>query len=146
MQTKLMSFIEALINVAIGYTVAVTAQVLVFPLFGINVPVATNLMIGAVFTLISITRSYFVRRLFNWLHGKPKDRIPEDNVRCAHHYLMHSLVNLLNEYGAGGAWSPANVCWYRLNNVYQVSEEILTKGLKATHERLKEERKEFKAE
>ena len=49
----------------IGYGVAVLTQVVVFPLFGIRVPLRDNLTIGAVFTVISIVRSYTVRRVFS---------------------------------------------------------------------------------
>ena len=52
-------------NVAIGYGVALVSQLVVFPIFGINVPLSTNLAIGACFTVISIARSYIVRRVFN---------------------------------------------------------------------------------
>jgi uncharacterized membrane-anchored protein len=69
MQTRLQSFIESFINVAIGYGVALISQILVFPLFGINIPMESNLLIGAIFTVISIARSYLVRRLFNRIHG-----------------------------------------------------------------------------
>ena len=68
MQTRIQSLLEAFANVAIGYLVAVGAQLLVFPLFGINVPLSSNLLIGAFFTAVSIVRSYVVRRLFNKLH------------------------------------------------------------------------------
>lgn len=64
-QTKIGSLIEALMNISIGYGVAIVSQVLVFPMFGINVPLSTNLMIGAWFTLISLIRSYIIRRWFN---------------------------------------------------------------------------------
>lgn len=64
-QTKRGSFLEACINVAIGYGVALASQLLVFPLFGIHVSLSTNIAIGAVFTVISIARSYVVRRAFN---------------------------------------------------------------------------------
>lgn len=69
MQTRLQSFIESCINVAIGYGVALLSQILVFPLFGIHIPLASNLAIGAIFTVISVARSYAVRRIFNKLHG-----------------------------------------------------------------------------
>lgn len=65
MQTKTHSFIESLINVIIGYVVALLSQIVVFPMFGIYVPLSDNLMIGLWFTLISIVRSYVVRRYFN---------------------------------------------------------------------------------
>ena len=69
MQTRWQSLFESFINVAIGYGVAMLSQILVFPLFGINIPLASNLAIGAIFTVISIARSYAVRRVFNQLHG-----------------------------------------------------------------------------
>lgn len=59
-----MSLLESLINVAVGYGVAVSAQVLVFPLFGLEVSLVDNLVIGAIFTGISIVRSYTLRRVF----------------------------------------------------------------------------------
>lgn len=65
MQSRLYSFIESLTNVAIGYLVALASQIVVFPLFGIHIPLKDNIMIGGVFTVISIIRSYVVRRLFN---------------------------------------------------------------------------------
>lgn len=64
-QTKLGSLIEAWANVAIGYLVALASQIVVFPLFGIHVPLSTNLWIGAWFTAISLVRSYILRRWFN---------------------------------------------------------------------------------
>jgi len=64
-QTRKHSFIESLINVAIGYGVAVLSQILIFPLFGIDVPASSNIKIAAWFTVISIVRSYGVRRIFN---------------------------------------------------------------------------------
>ena len=67
-QSKFHSFLESVANVAIGYGVALVSQILVFPLFGITIPLRENLMIGAIFTVVSIVRSYSVRRLFNWWH------------------------------------------------------------------------------
>lgn len=64
-QTRLQSAVESLANVAIGYAVAVASQMLIFPLFGIHITMADNLLIGSYFTLISIARSYAVRRWFN---------------------------------------------------------------------------------
>lgn len=64
-QSKLGSLIEAGINTAIGFVVALASQIVVFPMFGIHVPIQTNLGIGAWFTVISVARSYVVRRWFN---------------------------------------------------------------------------------
>ncbi len=63
-QSKRMSMAESLINVAVGYGVAVSAQIMVFPLFGLDVALVDNLAIGAIFTGISIVRSFALRRVF----------------------------------------------------------------------------------
>ncbi len=68
-QSRVMSAVESTVNVAIGYGVALLGQVIVFPLVGIHVDMETNLVSGAAFTVISIVRSYCVRRMFNWLHS-----------------------------------------------------------------------------
>jgi hypothetical protein len=63
-QSRRMSLVESIANVAVGYGVAVATQVLVFPLFGLEVSLAANLQIGLIFTVVSIARSYLLRRLF----------------------------------------------------------------------------------
>ena len=65
MQSKKQSFIESLINILIGYITALVSQLLIFPLFNIIVPFTDNLLIGAYFTIISLIRSYLIRRFFN---------------------------------------------------------------------------------
>ena len=64
-QTRKMSAIESVANVAVGYGIAVATQVAVFPLFGLHASLADNLAIGAVFTVVSLARSYVLRRVFN---------------------------------------------------------------------------------
>jgi len=65
MQNRLGSLIESGINILIGYFVALISQIVLFPFFGIHVDLQTNLWIGAWFTLISLARSYVIRRWFN---------------------------------------------------------------------------------
>lgn len=64
-QTRTESAIESVVNIMIGYTVSLLSQLVVFPLFGIVIPLADNLLIGAWFTVISLIRSYVIRRVFN---------------------------------------------------------------------------------
>ena len=64
-QTKVESLVESFVNILIGYAVALISQIVVFPLFGIFVSLTTNLWIGAWFTVISLVRSYIIRRWFN---------------------------------------------------------------------------------
>lgn len=64
-QSRVQSMIESAANVVIGYMVALGSQLVVFPMFGVHLPMQDNLLIGLWFTAISLVRSYFVRRWFN---------------------------------------------------------------------------------
>jgi hypothetical protein len=68
MQTKLQSLLESFCNIVVGYLVALIAQLIVFPLMDISVRLDQNLAIGAIFTAVSLVRSYALRRVFNWVH------------------------------------------------------------------------------
>ncbi len=62
-----MSMVEAVANVNVGYGVAVATQILIFPVFGVHTTLAQNLKLGLVFTVVSITRSYVLWRVFERL-------------------------------------------------------------------------------
>lgn len=64
-QSKRQSLSEAVFNTAVGYGVNFTANLIVLPCFGFNVTLKQNLILGVIFTLISIARGYCVRRLFD---------------------------------------------------------------------------------
>ena len=66
-QSRWMSLVESIANVVVGYGVAVATQMLVFPLFGLHASLNQNLLIGLVFTGVSLVRSYFLRRVFETL-------------------------------------------------------------------------------
>ena len=63
-QSRLMSLVEAITNVIVGYGVAVVTQILIFPIFGLHTTLAQNLQMGLLFTGVSIIRSFLLRRLF----------------------------------------------------------------------------------
>jgi hypothetical protein len=65
MQTKTHSLIESLTNIAVGAGVSLGSQYLIFPIFGISVGFSDHLAITGYFTVVSIIRSYCLRRLFN---------------------------------------------------------------------------------
>ena len=67
-QSRKHSAIESITNVIVGYGISVLAQIVIFPIFGLNVPLSTNLAMGALFTVVSLVRSYCLRRLFNRWH------------------------------------------------------------------------------
>lgn len=63
-QSRRMSLVESLTNVAVGFGLAVSTQVVIFPWFGMEVRLSDNLTIGLIFTVISIARSFALRRAF----------------------------------------------------------------------------------
>lgn len=70
-QTRLHSALESVANVAVGYSVAVLTQIAVYPAYGIHVAVTDQLSIGGWFTLVSLVRSYALRRWFNTKQHRP---------------------------------------------------------------------------
>jgi len=69
MQSRWMSFVEAVTNIAVGYALAVLTQIIVFPLFGLHASLGQNFLLAALFTAISLIRGYTLRRLFNAMNG-----------------------------------------------------------------------------
>ncbi len=65
MQTKLQSFKEAISNAIISYFVAIIFTFFINWLHNINMPVWKNFSMTFCFTVLSIVRSYVVRRWFN---------------------------------------------------------------------------------
>lgn len=64
-QSKLESLAEIGVNILIGWIVGLTAQVFFFPLIGIQASLSQNFISSIIFTVISIIRSYAIRRWFN---------------------------------------------------------------------------------
>ena len=75
MQTKLSSLLESFINILIGYLIALLSQIIIFPFFNIHITLQDNMYIGAWFTLISLIRSYLIRRYFNARLHKVMEKI-----------------------------------------------------------------------
>ena len=69
-QSKIDSAIESSFNIMLGFIVAVMAQLFIFPWFDIEVTMTENIYIAGCFTVVSFTRSYLLRRVFNYLQIK----------------------------------------------------------------------------
>lgn len=83
-----MSLIEAIANIVVGYGLAVATQVAVFPLFGLEVTLAQNLLMGSIFTALC---------------GAPHNSV------YAEHIVMRSLRRLgLAPQGLGAEVTPHN--------------------------------------
>lgn len=77
-QSRFFSMVEVVTGTAIGFGVALVAQLVLFPLYGIKVPLHTQVELVWWFTGISIARGYLVRRGFvqfhKWLHKWRENR------------------------------------------------------------------------
>lgn len=67
-QTKFMSLVESVLNIAIGFGISLAAQWFFLPLLGVQISFSQNLQFAFIMTAISIARSYLLRRLFEALH------------------------------------------------------------------------------
>lgn len=66
-QSRVMSLVEAVANVVVGLVLAVVTQVVVFPMLGLQASFGQNVRLALVFTVVSIGRSFLLRRLFESL-------------------------------------------------------------------------------
>lgn len=64
-QSKLESLIESVITVGSGLIDAVIIQLLIFPLYDIEITLFENIQLATIFTSISIIRIYIIRRYFS---------------------------------------------------------------------------------
>lgn len=65
MQTRIGSLCEAITNIVIGFSVGFLANITVLPAFGYDVTYSDGALISVAFTVISLIRSYIIRRLYN---------------------------------------------------------------------------------
>lgn len=65
MQSKKGSFIEAIINTLIGYLVTLAFSPFIYKIAGVKITVGKLNLVVFLFTLLSVARSYVIRRFFN---------------------------------------------------------------------------------
>ena len=68
MQSKKNSILEVFLSTAIGFIVSLILTQYVLPLYNFNVTYTQNIQITIIYTVVSILRGYFVRRLFNHIY------------------------------------------------------------------------------
>jgi cobalamin biosynthesis protein CobD/CbiB len=73
-QSRVMSLVEAVANVVVGYGVAVLTQILIFPVFGLHTTLVQNLKLGFAFSAVSVARSFALRRLFEAIRARCSQR------------------------------------------------------------------------
>lgn len=73
-QSRRHSLFESLVNVFVGFGIATIANFVILPWFGHNVSFGDSAGIGLLMTVVSIARSYALRRFFNWIYLKESHR------------------------------------------------------------------------
>lgn len=73
-QSRRHSLFESLTNVVVGFGISTAANMIVLPWFGFAVDLKGATGIGGVLTIVSIARSYALRRFYNWFHLKSQHR------------------------------------------------------------------------
>lgn len=69
--TKIKSLVESIFNIVVGFLVAYGGNIFILPFFGMPFSWANFGYIGALFTLLSLIRSFVIRRVF--VHGFYED-------------------------------------------------------------------------
>lgn len=72
-QTRAQSVIETIWNYIVGFILAWVINRYVFHWMGYPVKASETTAITAIFTAVSVVRSYAVRRLFNHFHSHKRD-------------------------------------------------------------------------
>ena len=70
MQSRKHSIIETILNTLSGFIISWVMTLMVLPWFGFNITAGQGFTITVIYTVVSVIRSYFWRRLFNRLHKK----------------------------------------------------------------------------
>lgn len=69
-QSRRHSLFESISNVIVGFGISTGANWIVLPWFGYNVSVRDSAGIGLVLTVVSVVRSYILRRIYNQIYLK----------------------------------------------------------------------------
>lgn len=95
-QKRRQSVLESMLNVMLGYVISIASGQVIFPLFGIPVPLSSNLGIGVAFAVVSLVRSYLLRRAFS-------KATPSYIGQKPWHSVQEVLLNILIGYVIGVA-------------------------------------------
>lgn len=63
-QSRRMSLVESVSNILVGFGISMACNLTVLPLFGLDVTMGDALGIGGIMTVVSIVRSYCMRRVY----------------------------------------------------------------------------------
>lgn len=94
-QTKLGSFLESCTNTVISFLTAMIVGHFLYPLFGFRPSVSENAAITFVFLVVSMIRSYVIRRWFNKLSSRPAPAPVEYEPVVLSNQQIHKGIKLI---------------------------------------------------
>lgn len=65
-QSKKASFQESITNVVVGFVIGYATNAIMLPLLGMHPSFGDSVILTIVFAIISVIRSYGIRRYYNW--------------------------------------------------------------------------------
>lgn len=69
-QLKLFALTEAITGTVVGLGIAVAVNLIVYPLLGVPVNLSQVSWVAVILTIVSVIRSYTLRRFFHWIYIK----------------------------------------------------------------------------
>ena len=95
-QSRTTSLIKAMSNVGVGYGLAVVLQLVLFPALGLHPTLAQSVHFGLAFTVLSVIRSYALRRLFERLRtlGRGGTEAEKDAAALQDPIELHPAIAL----------------------------------------------------
>ena len=146
MQSKKGSLAEATTNLIVGLVLDLIANAIIFPLYGFHLSLMANLSIAPIYMVISLVRTYALRRLFNGFLKNPTLHPPlalkeGDLVVCIKtHILPNSLsyskgtIIAVPENGGFFTYPNSKANWRKLTTTEaqlvadEVSESRISRG------------------
>jgi hypothetical protein len=61
-QSKIMSLVESVINIVVGFGISLAAQIYFLPLLGVQISLSQNVTFALIMTVVSIARSQVERK------------------------------------------------------------------------------------
>lgn len=70
MQKRTHSLLEAIGNTLLGLGISYGAAFIIYPIYGMEAPASVYLQVTLIYTVLSVARSYLVRRIGNWMQHR----------------------------------------------------------------------------
>lgn len=132
-QSRLMSLIESTVNILVGFGISLGAQIVFLPMLGVTISFGQNFLFACIMTVISIARSFILRRIFEALHIRnplspgalaivaERRRQIEAEGWTPDHDLDHKRGELARAGAAYAIHAPSHVIASKSSGIFQLA-------------------------